>query len=138
MEKKITSTDLYESMNAISDNAMDAIRGILNERLTDEHPSINLDYYAVNGSVDRYNFLGVDGDGYGKALSIFSIEKKGDDFIFDMTDEDGDGYEERDLEDFNTNELVWVLEMIEDTFDEVDEDYDGVFLSKDDFDYDYE
>ena len=138
MEKKITSTDLYKSMNIIRDNAMDAIRGILNERLTDEHPSINLDYYSVNGDVDRYNFLGVDGDGYGKALSIFSIEKQGDEFYFNMADEDGDDYEERDLGDFNVSELLWVLEMLEETFDEVDEDYDGVFLSKDDFDYEEE
>ena len=136
MEKKLTSTDIYNSLHIIRDNVMDAIRGILNERLTDEHPSINLDYYSVNGSVDRYNFLGVDGDGYGKALAIFSIEKKNDDFIFNMTDEDGDGYEERDLADFNAVELVWILEMLEETFVKVDEDYDGVFLSKDDFDYD--
>lgn len=138
MEKKLTSNDIYNSLHIIRDNAIDAIRGILNERLTDEHPSINLDYYSVNGSVDRYNFLGVDGNGYGSALAIFSIEKKGDDFIFNMTDEDGDDFEERDLSDFGASELANILEMLEDTFVEVDEDYDGVFLAKDEYDYEEE
>ena len=138
METIKNSNNYYKTLAIVRHNAMDAIRGILNERLTNEHPSINLDYYSVNGTVDRYNFLGVDGNGYGRALAIFSIEKDGEDFIFNMADEDGDGYEERNLADFNAVEVVWILDMLEQTFEVIDENYNGKFLSKYDYDYDDE
>ena len=132
----ITSDDLRKSISIIKDNASDAIRGFLNEKLGNGK-SINLDYYCVEDSVVRYNFLDIDGDGYGKALVIDGIILDNDgEPTFVMVDEDGDGWGERELSDFNATELMWILEMLEGAFETINDLYDGVVLPKDCFDYD--
>lgn len=136
MEKKLTSTDIYDSLHIIRDNATDAIRGLLNEKLG-KGKSINLDYYCVEDSVVRYNFLDIDGDGYGKGLVIDGIILDNDgEPTFVMADEDGDGWGERELSDFNAVELVWILEMLEGAFETINDLYDGVVLPNGYLDYD--
>ena len=136
MANNVTSEDLRKSLSIIRDNAMDAIRGFLNEKLG-VGKSINLDYYCVEDSVVRYHFLAIDDDGYGKGLVIDGIElDKNGEPTFAMVDEDGDGWGERELADFNAVELVWILEMLEDAFETINDLYDGVVLPKDCFDYD--
>ena len=136
MANNVTSEDLRKSLSIIRDNAMDAIRGFLNEKLGNGK-SINLDYYCVEDSVVRYHFLDIDSDGYGRGLVIDGIElDKNGEPTFAMVDEDGDGWGERELADFNAVELVWILEMLEDAFETINDLYDGVVLPKDCFDYD--
>lgn len=132
----ITSSDLRKTISVLEDNAIDAIRELLNEKLG-KGKSINLDYYCVEDSVVRYNFLDIDSDGYGKGLVIDGVElDKNGEPTFAMIDEDGDGWGERELADFNAVELVWILEMLEDAFETINDLYDGVVLPKDCFDYD--
>lgn len=136
MANNITSEDLRNSLSILEGNAIDAIRGFLNEKLGNGK-SINLDYYCVEDSVVRYNFLDIDGDGYGRGLVIDGIElDKNGELTFAMVDEDGDGWGERELADFNAVELVWILEMLEEAFETINDLYDGVVLPKGCFDYD--
>lgn len=136
MANNVTSEDLRNSLSILEGNAIDAIRGFLNEKLGNGK-SINLDYYCVEDSVVRYNFLDIDGDGYGRGLVIDGIElDKNGELTFAMVDEDGDGWGERELADFNAVELVWILEMLEEAFETINDLYDGVVLPKGCFDYD--
>ena len=136
MANNVTSEDLRNSLSILEGNAIDAIRGFLNEKLG-KGKSINLDYYCVEDSVVRYNFLDIDGDGYGRGLVIDGIElDKNGELTFAMVDEDGDGWGERELADFNAVELVWILEMLEEAFETINDLYDGVVLPKGCFDYD--
>lgn len=131
--QNITSADAYKSLAIIKDQLIDSIRGFLKEKLTTD--SIRLDYFRANGVIS-YEFLDIDGNGYGKAIHIDYIEREGeDDYNFVMVDEDGDGWDDRELADFNATELAWILEMLEDTFEEIEEVYDGKILTKDYFDY---
>jgi len=134
--EKITSNDLRKSLSIIKDNAIDAIRGFFNEKLGNGK-SINLDYYCVVESVVRYNFLDIDSNGYGRSLVIDGIElDKDGEPTFYMVDEDGDGWGERNFDDFNVVELVWILDMLEGAFEVIEDDYDGVVLPNGCFDYD--
>ena len=136
MANNVTSENLRNSLSILEGNAIDAIRGFLNEKLGNGK-SINLDYYCVEDSVVRYNFLDIDGDGYGRGLVIDGIElDKNGELTFAMVDEDGDGWGERELADFNAVELVWILEMLEEAFETINDLYDGVVLPKGCFDYD--
>lgn len=133
---KVTLEDLRKTLFFLEYNACDAIRGFLNEKLGNGK-SINLDYYCVEDSVVRYNFLDIDSDGYGKGLVIDGIElDKDGEPTFYMVDEDGDDWGKRELSDFNAAELVWILEMLEDAFETISDLYDGVVLPKGYFDYD--
>lgn len=136
MANNVTSEDLRNSLSILEGNAIDAIRGFLNEKLGNGK-SINLDYYCVEDSVVRYHFLDIDGDGHGRGLVIDGIElDKNGELTFAMVDEDGDGWGERELADFNAVELVWILEMLEEAFETINDLYDGVVLPKGCFDYD--
>lgn len=134
MEKNITSADAYKSLGIIKDQLINAIVGFLNDKLTTD--SIRLDYFRADGTIS-YDFLDTDGNGYGKAIHIDYIEREGEDtYNFSMIDEDGDDWGDRELADFNADELAWVLEMLEETFEAIDDYYDGKILTKDYFDYD--
>lgn len=134
---KITSDDLYKSLGIIKDQAADTLLGMLNDKLG-EKGSINIDYYQVQGEVPRYDFLEIDGNGYGHAVHIDTIEKDGDDITFNMIDEDCDGWGERDSSDFSANELVWVVEMLEETFNTIDNVYNGIVLTAGNYDYEFD
>jgi hypothetical protein len=97
---------------------------------------MNLNYYTTE-YIDRYDFHETDDDGYGKTLHIDTIETDNNgEPTFNMIDEDEDDWGEKELADFNTIELYWVLIMLEDAFYIVDDEYDGKVLPKDCFDYD--
>ena len=123
----MTSNDFNKQLTSVRDNIMDAIRKTLGERLSTEKYIINMDYYRDDCAVTWYNFFDIDGNGYGVALKISSIEKCDDDYYFHMGDENDDAFSERELADFNACELVWILEMLEDTFEFVDDYEDGDF-----------
>lgn len=76
--------------------------------------TINVSFYT-DSWVDNYNFAGVDGNGYGSALSIGDIDvtDEGEPW-FNMIDEDGDSYDERTVVDFETTELLYLVRMLND------------------------
>ena len=130
----ITSSDANKSLGKTKDQFIDSIRGFLNEKLTTD--SINLDYFYAEGTIS-HDFLDINGHGYECFTHIGNIERKGEDnYNFNMLDEDGDDWGVRELADFSAQELVWILEMLEATFDEIEDIYDGRIITKDYFDYD--
>ena len=83
--------------------------------------TINVAYYTES-KINGYDFLGIDGNGYGSALfitDITDIEVSNEKPWFNMVDEDGDSYEERNLNDFDTTELTYVVTMLNDILDVV-------------------
>lgn len=130
----ITSTHLFKTLSRAQDNGINAVIVFLNEKLKGD--SINIEYYRTEDSVDSYYFLDFDNDGYGRGLMIDSIERKPNgDYIFNMVTEDGDDWDERELSDFNAVEIAWVLEILEQTFDVIDEEHNGVVLPKGEYGY---
>ena len=74
---------------------------------------INVMYYAQNGA-SNYTFLGIDDNGYGSGLFIGSIDASGEKPVLNMVDEDGDDFEERDMSDFSTTELIYLAWTLND------------------------
>ena len=84
--------------------------------------TINVAYYTESEIVS-YDFLGIDGNGYGSALFISDIDcTRENNPVFNMVDEDGDGYEDRYLYDFETTEINYVVRMLNDILTCVKED----------------
>jgi hypothetical protein len=135
--KRITSYDLSESLDIIKDQAIDAIRGLLNERLG-EKGSIGINYYCIEADVIRYDFHDTDRNGYGVGINIDTIEIDDDELTFIMVDQDGDGWSEREVGDFTTTEVVWILEMLEDAFNVIDDEFNGIIIPSSSADYKYD
>lgn len=82
--------------------------------------SINVAYYTDRD--EDWTFYGTDGDGEGHALFINDIRIIGNEYIFNMRDEYGEDYEERDLSDFNTTDLIYVVRLLANILDVVRRD----------------
>lgn len=114
---------IYDQLAIINDELKEMCKQIIEDIFTidpdkDKH-TINVSYYTEH-HIDNYNFPGVDGNGYGSALSIGDIDcYRKNDPVFNMIDEDGDGFENRNLDDFTTTELTYVAQMLNDILDVV-------------------
>lgn len=107
--------------------ARNIIKDIMSYAKTEGANTINVAYYT-DSEITGYTFLGVRGDGYGAGLfisDIYSISGKlWEDPWFALVDEDGDSFEDRTLEDFDTTELTYIVRMLNDILDVVREDDD--------------
>ena len=124
---------ICSDLDTIKAETLEVIEHLLNEKMTT--PSLNLYYYQTNDNVPRYTFLDIDKDGYGRGIIIDTIEKVGKRYAFNMINEDEDDWGVNYLEDFNAVELSWILEMLTDTFEVIDEWHEGKILEKGEFDY---
>lgn len=97
----------------LRDMAKDIIRDIFEIDPDKTKHTINVAFYT-DGWVTGYDFLGIDGNGYGSALFINDIEVVEGVAYFNMVDEDGDTFEERNIGDFDTTELLYVVRMLND------------------------
>lgn len=131
MEKK--SEQILDLLMKVREQAKDAIVGLLAERKV---TTINLQPYIQEGYITNYVFFDTDKNGNGECLELDLIEVEDDNINFTMYTNYGDYFKECEIGDFDTNELVYILEMLEEIFDLVDEG--EPLLEKDeDFD-DYE
>lgn len=124
---------ICSSLDSIKAETLEVIENLLNEKMTT--PSLNLYYYQTNDNVPRYIFLDIDKDGYGRGIIIDTIEKVGKRYAFNMIDEDEDEWGVNYLEDFNAVELSWILEMLTESFEVIEEWHEGKILEKGEFDY---
>ena len=99
------------------------IKDIMRYAKTEGAHTINVAYYTES-EITGYDFLGIDGDGYGHALFISDIDTNNGNPVFNMVDEDGDSFEDRTLDDFETTELTYLVQMMNDLLDVVKEDDD--------------
>ena len=114
----------------VREQAKDAIVDLLTERKV---TSINLQPYIQEGYITNYAFFDTDKNGNGECLELDLIEVEGDNISFTMYTNYGDYFKESELGEFDTNELVYILEMLEEIFDLVD---DGEPLLEKDEDFD--
>lgn len=110
--------NLFDQVIAVNVELRELVRNIIKDIFAVDPDktkhTINVSYYTDRW-VDNYNFAGVDGNGYGSALSIsdINVTDKGEPW-FNMVDEDGDSYEERTVGDFETTELFYIVRMLND------------------------
>lgn len=107
---------LTNQMIQIVNGAKNAINHILNSNHVE---SLNYYTYVVNGYATNYTFYNCDKDGYGIAYSLSDIEKVNNEFIFNLSDSDETCVDSLKLKDFNTTELIYILTMLEDLFDNI-------------------
>ena len=81
-----------------------------------EKHTLNVMYYT-DSWVTNWDFLGIDGNGYGSALFIASIDYGETNPYFNMVNEDGDAFENRTLNDFDTTELTYLVCLLNDILD---------------------
>lgn len=124
--------EYYKELSAIGNRVTYDIINLLKERNVD---SINVYAYTDEGLVLGYTFYDCDDNGYGVGLTIDSIEVINGVPYFNMVNEDCDGWGQKELADFDTTEKVYILEMLEELFSEVD---DGSPLLAKDEEFDYE
>ena len=109
----------------------DTIIALLKERKVE---SINLYAYWSERNCMRYTFHDVDSDGYGVALYIDKLifdEKLGDLIELEMLDTNDSSYSTWDLSFLSPSEANYLLEMLEDIFEEADEKDNGRVLKAD-------
>lgn len=118
---------ILEALNAYNEDMRSMIKSIIKDIMkyakTEGAHTINVAYYTES-EITGYNFLGIGGDGYGKALFIQDIDVVDGNPWFNMVDEDGDGFDERNLDDFDTTELTYIAQMMNDLLNVVAEDGD--------------
>lgn len=118
--------DLFDQVIAVNQDLRELAKSIIRDIFAVDPDktkhTINVSYYT-DSWVDNYNFAGVDGNGYGSALSIgdINVTDKGEPW-FNMIDEDGDSYEERTVGDFETTELFYLVRMLNDILNIVKEE----------------
>lgn len=118
--------DLFDQVIVVNQDLRELAKSIIRDIFTIDPDktkhTINVSYYT-DSWVDCYDFMGVDGNGYGSALNIADIEvtDNGDPW-FNMVDEDGESYEERNVGDFETTELFYLVRMLNDILNIVKEE----------------
>lgn len=128
---------IMEGLSAYNNDLRSTITSIIKDIMKyakdkDAH-NINVFYYTES-EIDNYNFCGIDGNGYGSALSISDIDcYRKDNPIFNMVNEDGNDFENRNLDDFDTTELTYIARMLNDLLNVVIEDGDVKTIEYDDY-----
>ena len=109
----------------------DTIIALLKERKV---KSINLYEYWSERDCTRYTFFDVDSDGYGVALYIDKLrfdEKLGNLIELEMLDTNDNSYSTWDFQNLTAVEMNYLLEMLEEIFEEADEEDNGRVLGAD-------
>jgi len=119
-----------ELLMQVREQAKSAIMEILTERKVE---SINVQPYFQECYVTNYAFFETDKNGNGECLEVESVKVVNGKPIFTMYTNYGNYWGERTLEDFDTSEVVYILEILEEIFEQVD---DGEPLLKEDENFD--
>ena len=109
----------------------DTIIALLKERKVE---SINLYAYWSERNTTRYTFFDVDSDGYGVGLYIDKLrfdEKLGDLIELEMLDTNDNSYSTWDFGFLSAVEMNYLLQMLEEIFEEADEEDGGRILKAD-------
>ena len=129
------SSELWNKINEVKELAVIALTDFIKNKIKD---SINILPYVEQGYCTCIDIYGTDKNGYGIAYNVNSIEVNNCGSIY-ITLSDSDEYyaDERHIQDFNCEDLIWILDMLEELFDSINT-YDLPILKKDeDFDNEF-
>lgn len=124
------SERIVEMLMQVREETKSAIMQILTERKVE---SINVQPYIQEDYITNYAFFDTDKNGNGECLELDAIKKDGESYSFTMYTNYGDYFCVKEFGEFDTSELVYILEMLEEIFECVDE---GEPLLKDGEDFD--
>lgn len=111
------SSHIIDLLMQVRDKTKSAIMEILTERKVE---SINLQPYIQEDYITNYSFFDTNRHGDGECLELDGVKMEKGNPWFTMYTSYGSYWGEKKLNDFDTSELVYVLEMLEDVFEQVD------------------
>lgn len=123
-----TSKELFEEYNQVHAKTEVALASLLDKRGV---TSINVWTYTENNLVDMFSYGQTDKNGYGVSVRIKTIRKdEKRSWVADCVDEEGDawGTLNLDSQDFDTEDLLYILQTVEDIFRLADEEHHGKVL----------
>ena len=126
MQKK--ADKFLEKLAEIGKEILDTILAHLKER---NITSINLYEYWSERNTDRYSFYDTDNDGYGVSLYVDKLYVTEDGIELKMLDTNDNAWCDWDEENLTTTERYYLLEMLEQIFEEADEEDNGRVLKAD-------
>lgn len=115
MKKK--SDEILEALMKVREDTKTEIMRLLKERNIE---SINVQPYFQECYVTNYAFFETDKNGNGECLEVESVKVVNGKPVFTMYTNYGNYWGERTLEDFDTSEVVYILEIIEEIFEQID------------------
>lgn len=119
------SEKFLEKLYNLKLEILETILSLLKERKV---KSINLYEYWSERNADRYTFYDTDEDGYGVALYVEKLFVTKDGIELKMLDVDDGEWGDWDEENLSTNEMCYILEMVEQVLEIADEDDGGRVL----------
>lgn len=112
----MNSKELIDEVNKVKVKALTALSDFIKEHIKN---SLNVLPYAVEGYCSIINIYGCDKNGYGISYLLNSIKIKNDKPIFILSDNDEYYEEQRYIDDFEVDDLIWILEVLEDIFESI-------------------
>ena len=129
---ELKSTKFEEKFLNLRNELKEAIFEILKKYKIE---SINFTPYLGEGYITNYAFFDTNKDGNGECLELCTLAvKKDDNIIFEFDTNYGDSWGDRTISDMSTEELFYILEMIEEVIDFADEDTEEILKIGEDFD----
>lgn len=116
-----TSEELFEEYNQVHAKAEDALTSLLDKRRV---TCINVKGYTEKHNIDPCAFNKTDKNGYAVRVNIDTIHKdKKRSWVAECVDEDWNAWGTLDLDtqDFDAEELLFILKTVEDIFRHADE-----------------
>ena len=105
------------------------IRDICNAIAKYGKNTVSVDYYTES-EIANWTFRDYDRDGYGLNIYVSGIERIDTrEPIFRMRSDSG-AFCERDVDDFDEAELIWLSQMMNDLYDVIEEDKSVVEMPK--------
>ena len=109
---------IIDMLMKVREQAKDEILAILTEH---DVESINVQPYIQEGYITNYSFFDTDKNGNGECLELEAIKMNNDGTPeFTMFTNYGDYFCVKEFCEFDTSELVYILEMLEEIFECVD------------------
>lgn len=129
---ELKSTKFEEKFHNLRNELKEAIFETLKKYKIE---SINFTPYIGEGYITNYEFFDTNHDGCGECLELCTLAvKKDNDIVFEFDTNYGDAWGDRTISDMPTEELFYILEMIEEVIDYEDEDTEAILKIGEEFD----
>ncbi len=114
----MNSSELWNKINEIKELAVNSLSEFIKEHIKD---SLNVNPYVEQGYCTCIDLYDTDKNGYGICYHVDSIEINNNGVpYFVLADNDEYYQDEKHIQDFETEDLIWILEMLEQLFDSME------------------